>query len=590
MKKTILTGILYGVVFGFAPAIVWQSGIPFICVGSRNSSVIIYDRDLTLVDSVSLPGPVTQKIAWEPESSDVMIVVATANGWLSILNWDGEHLEILEQIRLSEENPYSSPVFADIDGDGVVEIITVQDTALFCVSISGDIIWHTPIESAYPPVATPSVGDIDGDFLPEIVIETYEALWVFESDGSVMPNFPVYLSGYDPYARFSYSSPILWDSDNDGKCEIYAGLHQVGGTYSLGLFGGWDETGARITEGFYGTSGYGGWIYSPISICDPDGDGLPDMIFADIRGNLYGVNSSMDIRSFGNSIFNSGAGRVYGGVICADVNSQAGAEYIFIAFEDDTLMKICVADNSKQWLSGFPERVIVDDDAIVSPAVFYLNDTVFIAFAYVDGRVWVRKIEGEPFVGQSPWCELFGDRRNTGCFSPLPPRSIAAERSGDSIVIQWSACFGAEFYSLFRSSDSSGASAETVLTTTDTFAVLPLDTSWFFVISRGELRSSFRSVAVRIADPAGVSESFGNCSSSLLVFPNPVNCVTQVNSGCGAVRIELTDISGKTIMQMYTNGPKVNLDFSGIPSGVYVIVSFDDFGRLVGQARITVIR
>lgn len=590
MKKILILAILFSIVFAFAPAVIWHNNIPSICIPGENSFIAIYDRNLTLIDSLFISGPILQKIAWEPVDSEVIIIGSTANGWIVILTWNGEYLEIVEQVELSDTNPYSAPVLADIDNNGSVEIIAAHDTALFCLDVSGNILWHAPIESEYPPVATPAVGDIDGDSLLEIVIETYEALWAFNGDGTILPNFPVYLSEFDSYAKFSYSSPILWDSDNDNRCEIYAGLHQAGATYDWGLFGGWDETGARITNGFYGTSGYGAWVYSPISICDPDGDGIAEMVFADIRGSIYGVNSSMSLQAFGNTIFNSGAGSTWGGVLCCDVNSQAGSEYIFVAFSDDTSMRICAVDNSKQWIGGFPETVIVDDDAIISPAIFTYDDTIHIVFAYSDGRIWQKKLPGTPLVGQTYWCELFGDRRNTGCASPLPPRNLVAERIGDSIRIQWSSVFDAKSYFVFRSADSAGVYAETILTTVDTFIDVLFDTSWFFVISQGEFKSSFRSISVRVIDTTNVTESYNKENSDIVVvFPNPANAIAQIWSP-NSVRLEIVNISGRTLKQAEMNDGRMDFNFSEIPSGVYMIATFDEKNRRIGQAKVVVLK
>ncbi len=160
-----------------------------------------------------------------------------------------------------------SPKLADIDGDGIVEIVYGDADGLLHV-INGDDgseVTGFPIQLgdlrglddrepgnllgarsyasgevraddvASSLLASPAIGDLEGDGTLEIVATTMEGdIWVVEADGAVRAGFPVGLpevpSG-DPLRggpvnpdsiveRGAFASPALADLDGDGSLEI----------------------------------------------------------------------------------------------------------------------------------------------------------------------------------------------------------------------------------------------------------------------------------------------------------------------------------------------------------------------------------
>ncbi len=113
----------------------------------------------------------------------------------------------------------SGPALADLDGDGVPEIIVKTEEALNVVRGDGRSYPGWPI--VLPIVSTagwsqclPVVGDVDGDGVPEIVVVSGNSALVFKRNGTLYPRFPKML----PLG--SGAVPAIADIDGDGRNEI----------------------------------------------------------------------------------------------------------------------------------------------------------------------------------------------------------------------------------------------------------------------------------------------------------------------------------------------------------------------------------
>ncbi|MGB7062780.1 MAG: VCBS repeat-containing protein [Candidatus Zixiibacteriota bacterium] len=112
--------------------------------------------------------------------------------------------------------------FADLDGDGNLEIITGTNAyRVYVWNYLGDSRPGWPQMLSGRVLSGVAVGDVNADGLPNIVAAVYNPqglVYVFDRDGNVLPGWPA--SFGDHYAA---QTPTLSDLDGDGKLEIIVG-------------------------------------------------------------------------------------------------------------------------------------------------------------------------------------------------------------------------------------------------------------------------------------------------------------------------------------------------------------------------------
>ena len=111
----------------------------------------------------------------------------------------------------------SSPTIADINGDGIREVLSgAADYNLYCFNNDGSIRWKFQTSSYINSSA--AVADIDGDGQMEIVFGSADYnFYCLNKDGQLLWKFGT--GGY------IWSSPAVADLNNDGKKEIVVGSY-----------------------------------------------------------------------------------------------------------------------------------------------------------------------------------------------------------------------------------------------------------------------------------------------------------------------------------------------------------------------------
>lgn len=243
-------------------------------------------------------------------------------------------------VETEEGGAVRTPVLADLNGDGALEIIvtiryyditppgTLQG---FVYVIKGDGTMYPgwPQRMDYAPGSTVAVGDIDGDEIPEIIAESFYSLHAYTPDGFLLEGFP-YSPG--PERRFSYSTPVLADLDGDGNREIICGDHSIG-----------DGSGAMHVvknsgEALEGWPKYtDNWVYGPPSVGDINEDGLLDIVVGD-QGlatdpifKVYGWTGMTGDTLDGFPV--TGIFGVNSQIILADID---GDDHVELMFDDNT--------------------------------------------------------------------------------------------------------------------------------------------------------------------------------------------------------------------------------------------------------------
>lgn len=187
--------------------------------------------------------------------------------------------------------PTSSNVcLGDLDGDGDPELVVGADY-LYAFRADGTEVRDgdgapatTGIFSTllHNIASSPAIADVDLDGVPEIIAASWNdsLVAVFRPDGSLLPGWPK--RGAAPF----WSSPAVGDIDNDGLPDI------VIGSNTNRLYA-WHADGTEVRDGDNNAATDGvlfvpsGTVISSPSIADLDGDNVKEIVFGTSGARVY---------------------------------------------------------------------------------------------------------------------------------------------------------------------------------------------------------------------------------------------------------------------------------------------------------------
>jgi len=236
------------------------------------------------------------------------IIVQTRDGdwpdrnWIEVIDGAGN---ALAGFPVALDDPTSMPPMqpgvADLDGDGIPEIVVLCLSTVYVISADGDILDQLDIDAdrtSRTNRASPSLADIDGDGFIEIVISTkstqgqpfggtlYILQYNSDEDELETDREVIFAQGGDFPALALQAKPTIADLDRDGDLEIvFNGTDGVGNqrrAHPMVLS--WDGEDVTADANFF--TG-GDWtvdiaadIYEPFLVGDIDGDADYEIIAA----------------------------------------------------------------------------------------------------------------------------------------------------------------------------------------------------------------------------------------------------------------------------------------------------------------------
>jgi hypothetical protein len=192
------------------------------------------------------------------------VIIATSDGRILIFRHDGTPYTVngkaiefaADEFSISarhnmriEGTPFRqtfvTPSIADIDNDGIKEIVAVAGEKLYCFKATGERQFEPKDFSAnfYKDVAdgkinkdnplgagsmaAPVLFDLDGDGKKEIIVGSGDQrLYAWHSDGSKVRGWPVYAKGSSVGGKIIYS-PCVADINSDGKPELIVATNEA---------------------------------------------------------------------------------------------------------------------------------------------------------------------------------------------------------------------------------------------------------------------------------------------------------------------------------------------------------------------------
>ena len=204
-----------------------QTGI---VVATSAGGLIALSAGGSVLFSISLSEQADEGINVPPAAADLdgdgldELVVTTARskgGRVIATDVFGSRLWSAE---ISTSGRASAPIISDIDGDGKYDVIVAGSGGrIWAWDATGTLKTGWPVDALTNLAAPPAAGDLDGDGLPEIVISGFNRISAWHSNGSPVTNFPVLVNRAEPIGIIG-SSPAIGDLDGDLVPEIIVGL------------------------------------------------------------------------------------------------------------------------------------------------------------------------------------------------------------------------------------------------------------------------------------------------------------------------------------------------------------------------------
>jgi hypothetical protein len=349
-----------------APVVASINGNPAVLVGSDTGWVYACTFGgerlwSTRVNDVWRPEPfnrgITSPTGIAPISGggEAVIVVADKAGVLSGLSAVGETVWRAELVTPTHFRGIGSPAVADLDGDGVDEIVVSGfDGRMHCLGADGSYRWMRGVLPAEGGYLSPVI--INDGAGPRVVVmgERESTLCCLDADGSV-----------------------VWDYTGRGAIGVQAGLAPVVIDGRSCILVSWSKSGQELIttdgESVWYREYHGGSQFWGATVGDIDGDGDSELLLIRAEARSFWIlDSAGDVR-----LQMELDGTMQGSPVIADLDGDGVLEFLIVNAESGCLTAYradgAVPGGVIQWptsrghLDGCGTATLRDGDPIVAP-------------------------------------------------------------------------------------------------------------------------------------------------------------------------------------------------------------------------------
>lgn len=173
------------------------------------SAIALLLTILPAAATAAIPEP--WRIAGEPQGPALVTAIApSARPDAGVFGYDRSWPQSTRDI-------VATPVFVDLNNDGVSEVIACDSQNISAFTIGGSLLWSWNVGDALMHVAA---ADVDGDGFPEIAVATTlpsAKLWLLDNAGIPLSGWPVSI----PIVQLSnLTCPVIVDLDGDHHLDI----------------------------------------------------------------------------------------------------------------------------------------------------------------------------------------------------------------------------------------------------------------------------------------------------------------------------------------------------------------------------------
>lgn len=205
----------------------------------------------------------------------------TSESFLYAWEIDGSLVEGWPQELTNEYTSvvYAPPVIADIDGDGVMEVVARNTSDVFAWEADGSVMagWPTQRDNNALKGLALSAVDLDGDGAAEIIsseaLEPQSLVTVYEGDGSIRAGWP------QQFPSLNTSPAAIGNIDADSEKEIVIGS-------TNGDVIAWNHDGS-IVSGWPISESEGEYHWMSTSLADVTKDGVSEVFAGSGSGRIY---------------------------------------------------------------------------------------------------------------------------------------------------------------------------------------------------------------------------------------------------------------------------------------------------------------